>query len=96
MITAANAKIVSDAVNNGDPIDPNLIYEANGTGNLIIDELNHAVVWAAKEGKYATYLAVSKFSDAAVQNAVTTSESLGYTVDSTRLKYYKEIVLSWD
>lgn len=96
MITATQAKSVSDDVNNGDPVDTNLINESNGTGNLLVDEMNHSVVWAAKQGEYTAYLAISKFSDNVIATAITTISGLGYVVSTTRLHGYKELVVSWD
>jgi len=96
MITAVQAKSVSDAVNNDDPVDPALINESNPTGNLIIDELNHSAVWAAKSGEYSAYLAISKYNDDIVNMALDNLVTLGYDVDTTRLGGYKEIAFSWE
>lgn len=96
LITAAEAKVMADAVNNGGSIDPLLIDERNETGNLVIDELDHAATWAARSGLYNAYLDISKFPAAAVNNAITVLQGVGYVVDTTRLQSYKEILFSWD
>lgn len=95
MMTAAEAKSVSDAVNNNDPIDPLLIDERYETGNLILDELDHAAIWAAREGKYTAYLAIQKYPNNVVDMAIEELVDLGYEVDTTRLRSYDELHFSW-
>lgn len=94
-MTALEAKSVSDAVNNNDPIDPDLIDERFETGNLIIDELDHVIIWAARKGEYTAYLDVSKYLDAIVTMAINALESQGYVVDTTRLRSYNELIVGW-
>lgn len=95
LITAAQATSMANAVNGGGYIDPLLIDERNETGNLVIDELDHAATWAARSGLYNAYLDISKFPMAAVNNAISILQSVGYVVDKSRLESYKEILFSW-
>lgn len=96
MMTAAEAKSVSDAVNNNTPIDPLLIDERYETGNLILDELDHAAIWAARAGLYNAYLDVSKYPKSVRTMAVDELGTLGYNVDITRLRSENEIHFSWN
>lgn len=96
MMTAAEAKSISDAVHNNSPIDPLLIDERYESGNLIMDELDHAATWAARSGDYNAYLSITKFSNAVVKDAVDNLVALGYTVDESRVRSYGEILFSWN
>lgn len=95
MLTAVQAKVISDSQTGGGMIDASLLDEKR-TGNRILDEANHNVLWAAMTGLYNATLNINNFSNDVIENALTTFGSLGYTVDSTRRRSYKEIVLSWD
>lgn len=96
MLTAVEMKSISNAVVNNTSINPTLISETSPSGNIIIDELQHAGTWAARAGNYAAYLAISKFPLNLVDNAVDVLVGLGYTVDETRLRFYNEIMFSWE
>lgn len=93
MMNAAQATALSDEVLAG--TSPATVYSTASEGNEFLDEINLAVTFAAKKGLKTTYLNVLKYPIATVKNGSTTLEGMGFTVNDERLRYYKEIEVSW-
>lgn len=94
MLSKVQAKSIADAQLSGAIIDGSLLDEGP-TGRQIMDDANHAILWAAKKGYYTTPLSVGLFTDDVIDRAVSDLTTLGYTVDQTRRPGYKELMLSW-
>ncbi len=93
MISATQATTISDAVVAGD--NPPSVASTARQGNELLDEMNVSVIFAGMKGLRTAYLNVSKYPDITVGSASATLTGLGYTVDNSRLRYYKEIVVVW-
>lgn len=94
MITKAQAKSIADAQHTGATVNSALLDE-EAIGRQILDDANHAVLWAAKRGYYTTPVNIGLFTDLVIDQAITDILALGYTVDQTRRPGYKELFLGW-
>ena len=94
MLNSTQATAISDAQTTGATVDSLLLSETS-TGKRIMDEANHAVLWAAKSGLYTTPLEIGNYPDAVVDEAITLLTGLGYTIDETRRTSYKDLILAW-
>lgn len=93
MIEATLATAISDLVRDGGY--PPAVPPTTREGNTLLDEMNMAVVHACMRGNKSTYLAVQKYHPTVIANSIETIEMLGYTVDQSRLRSYKELVVTW-
>ena len=98
MITKVQAKLIADNINQFLPTDPSLLNETR-TGNVLLDEANHSVVWAAGRGKYTAPVSANSvqgvYTQVQVINFITALTALGYGVDESRLNSDKVVILSW-
>jgi len=95
MLSATQAKTISDAITGGGTPDPMLLTESN-TGNRMLDDANHDVLWAAKKGETTCVVNINIFPENVINSNLTTIQGLGYIVDEDRRRQYKEVRLSWD
>lgn len=93
MLTAAEAKLITDTVVGGG--SPAKVPTTIRKGNTLIDQANFNVVHGSMGGMYTTYVPISDYTREMVNNCVDTFLGLGYDVDRSRERSYKEIVLSW-
>ena len=98
MITKVQAKLIADNANNFLPTDASLLNETR-TGNVLLDEANHLVIWNAGRGMYTGYLPLSiaagVYTQTIVINFISALNSLGYTVTDKQGPNADEIKIEW-
>lgn len=94
MINAAQAQQLTDTVVSG--TTPSEVPSTERVGNTLLDQCNFNVCFAAMAGKYTTYVPITNYTSDMINNCIDTLENLGYDVDRSRERSYKEIVLLWD
>ena len=98
MLTKIQAKLIADNSNSFLPSDSSLLNETR-TGNVLMDETNHVILWAAGRGRYTAPVSVNPVSGVYTQvqviNFISTLTGLGYSVDDSRLNEHKELIVSW-
>ena len=94
MLSKVQAKSIADAQSTGATVDGSLLDESP-TGKQLMDNCNHAILWAAKNGGYTAPVDISLFQDSVITQAISDLTTLGYNVDQTRRPGYKELILGW-